>query len=1081
MTMDTNAPMQPALVIGVGAEGAGVCRELVRRQQVRAAFHAPLPGTTLPQKAPWAPEPGGGPFTLLTLPNVQLLYPAYSSAAQDAFLTLEGMHTEEEPRSAVAVREWYLEHGVKPLARRVSEAFNQVRADDINLFNDLLAATVYIVGATWSPMGAALLWPIAQLVREALGDWVDFQLIGIFLSAEYRLDSSGRGAAHSFVALTEGEVLLDPEIAPGWVHYNGGRTYDSVDTAYRWYDSLYLIDSLKANNSTLKTDNNAAALHTHAAAVLESLVFAPVAYHLDHTVLDDYLPVGQQFYIGVGSSTLVVPLAEIRDLVEKYALGTIIRDRVLRTSRALQNLAYESEQLLEEIRRDVQRQTLQEYNKALGVQGEFTVPLDLAQPPYLHVALPMRTRQDSWIPGLKKVDIRGPDPFAGGQELAVDLVLERLQEENETRHRILERLESAIEAPLYDGQVKKAFARFVEEATRLLQQGDDGLLLATEYLKEACQLLIEQSSRLRARLESIRGDPEFKARQEAVDGLERWYYNTERIRPIVRMKPYASALLLRAVMLFVIVYQFYWDGYIQNQIQFWPLGRLEQWPLSSLATYGRFWEYDLAARLWLLVFLLVLFLLGLPFIGARLVLNFHRRALAGLLRDELELLWESIALKKVTGILILLKSYRDELQRTLDGLEERAAEYTDDALGTAPPPQGYLEHWVVTPREVATPYRARVAELTISRLGERIIPNWFIRERLRESDEPRTLRSVDELLDLVRQGLDLAIEEVTAQPVDAYLKPEQYNEWARILWYSAAPWLRSDSSPTAWRDAEPVSCNFLIVGAAARAGFIAALDDIADYYHTLGWGDPYRLVMLRMRAGIPTYQIARYYEMAQAFRALSSEEQRTLTDSELILHEFAPLSRPPQTVGGQGNERRLSTARETTLMEAEPATALSIPTPDAGTLRQIASQLRWIPQWLEPFESTVRAGFDSIVRGLVQEAERVQVGDGTLYDFVSGSNGFSGLGEWQRILQLQPTEVQTALAPVQDGIERALAAAGVQAIRPQVGEPYDPHLYKGYPADPMSESNDTIVAVIRNGYRGPDGTLWLEPEVAVGG
>jgi len=172
---------QPAIIIGIGEFGQAVLDRIRMQRDVYKGFKTPLAGED------------AGSMSPRVLPTD---------------------HTWWQLDSSTIRAKQLAEAALRELARDLRELFNTVRLHrDAPLF-DTLRPVIIVVGATWSESGSALLWPLAGIIRAAIGSSMQYALHGVFVAADYREEVEKReyGDALTWNVLDEGDRLAAGEV-----------------------------------------------------------------------------------------------------------------------------------------------------------------------------------------------------------------------------------------------------------------------------------------------------------------------------------------------------------------------------------------------------------------------------------------------------------------------------------------------------------------------------------------------------------------------------------------------------------------------------------------------------------------------------------------------------------------------------------------------------------------------------------------------------------------------------------------------------------------------------------------------------
>jgi hypothetical protein len=1057
---------RPAVMVGIGPIGRRACELLRAHRRLRRVFGS----DQLDQDEPDRDEPG-------------IAYcPIADTVPPDA--------------SAVAIRQEFLEHDLVSVTMEIVGAFDNVRQHRWQPLATYVEPVIFVVGATNEAAGCALLWLLGQLIRRAVGSYEQYRLIGVFLSANAQgsFEARARDDAHTFVTLSEGDALLHGP--PSWDgdlerHFPLGTVGPS-----RPFDQIYLIDGLKENNATADlASGDLDEIIQHAAVVLEALALAPIPREVDNLLLDDYGPTVQQTYIGVGASALAVPLETIDTLLQNRTAGTLIRDRLLNPDLAppVTSRAGELTTLLISALGRSSEDMLRSVGRGLATTGLALTDSD----DVLRVEFSTRSSSDAPVPSVHDVRIDAPAPGSGERSLDVTTVIDHFHAEIEAREDARRRVARALREQR-ESSVERAFRQVQQAVATMLHGGDGGLLQAIDLLESVAPRLRVTANRLANERRQLDDDRRLFVLQDSVEGRGRWFYDLKWLQPIVEHKPRLPAIVMRALLLTILVAQFYWDGEIRG-VRFWPFDRLVPWLLGADLTGD--WRPLLVLVVALPILLGITFLTAIPALLLSLAIRTHRRLLVALLSWELrrEVLADAHATYSQLAHRVddLLRSYND---RRSD------LKYEQERLLSAKPARqidrrAYMEYAVVDAADVTTPaYLDGVAARVLARRGQRAVKDWLLAGA--DTVLAEDLMTVDDVAEEVQEGIEGELSELRMLPAETYLHPTDYTDWLQRLWHSAVPWLRDGaatvvspvrSGATAGQAArvtvstlmptDPLDLTVLLLEGGASAAFAQSAAQQISGCRVMFWPDPYRILLLRLRCGIATGQIVRLGRFEHAFRLQPPSRRVQLVSQPALFDHLTPLvdDPPPDPEPSEDGEAETGADGSAEALEdddddSEQGHAQLDGTARDGHMAYERADMS-LARALDRFESMLPQIDGDVARGLRQALDSARqaakeagaalpplerlVGHLEPLD-VSLDSGYRPESVARLIGPADRAELEAARAD----LDAALAQLGIVPIVPVVGAPCDWAVCEAKDVEPSrTVPEGTVLTVLRRGYR----------------
>jgi hypothetical protein len=831
-----------------------------------------------------------------------------------------------DEQSAVAIRTRFLERGFGATLHRLQDALNGVRSHRLHTLATMVEPSVYVIAATWEPVGAALLWPLADIAHAALGSDGPHRVHAVVVAAVPAAAQSARTRADalSFVSFSEGDTLARG--AADWRGRLGIPTMPGSSTDDQSYDHLYLLDGLKANGATVTAALDLEYIIEHAASIMDALFISPAEALLDQNLLDDFKPLAQQTYVGAGTASLVVPLAGVSALLQDHAVGAIVLDRLINVpADPASSVAVD---LVDETTRSIfaqPRSSLAVMRPRLATRG-----LPIADDDLLFVDLDVA--DDSEF---------GPRPLVVSLHTDVSLrelvavppaaLQERLRAEIETGTDLRIAVENALEA---DGQspISASYARYEQVIRGLLREGDLGLIKAQRLLKGAVETLGRRAQNLDERREDVAASRHARSVRAALLGERRWFYDVRRLRPIADMRPQLLSVAARCALGLVLLSQFYSDSFRLGRAQ-WPFDTLIPRVLGSAA-------HDVGAAsvvLALPFLLLAAVLLGLPELALRAAVLFHRRTLLASLRLELPIDALSFLARQHRRIAALLEDHEQQLAGLQNELRSEARrlvrEPVADARGL-----GCLDRSVVQPRDIVSEaHQQHVVSRALQTRGGRALQSWLLDGATSGWD----IKSSDEVLADIRMSTEPSVAEFLLRPVDTYIHDDHHGEYLDWAWGAAVPWAREaadrgEIETTLGNVSESVNLGLLLVSGGTTSPLAETASTRFDAFKAVDCGDPFRVQLLRLQLGIPTQRLARYAAWRLAFQLQTAADRDTMTDDVQLKSQFPSIVPEPAQPGELDMELQDVAAAIKAAGESFDAAQSSAVTSVLGVLRELA-------------------------------------------------------------------------------------------------------------------------------------------------
>jgi len=1004
---------QPAVLIGLGEFGQQIRSELRSKVDLYAQFGSPL----------------GSEYQRILAP---LLLPEDES--------LWAISDPEEIR-----QQFFQSQNLTAAARAISRACDRVRVHSSYPLVDTVRPTIYVVGTTWSPVGRALLWPIAHVVRALLGRRRDYSLVGIFVSAQWSSDPAAveAGDALTCELLDEGEKLINER--PSWnsiirsqLSTQDRSKLSTQDRDDQSYDAIFLIDGLKNNNTTIVSHfDQPVEVETLVVGLIEGLLYGNVMPTIDQVMLDDYLQPKQQVYLGVGISSLVVPLRAIAERVSAYTVGKLIQERLLVRSEQLESDTYIVSDLLAQIDQRIAAQVLSVGQRTLEENGEYELTSGHKS------RFISKVTETGGQVQILQLQLKGENLASESDNLDAAEVQKRISEEETFGRRLIEKLDAALareRQPEIDG-LETICGNII---SRQLRGGGPGLMRALGIMEQLVAVLeqaVAAAERTRAattqryrKAESARQP----ARRLAIDPRML-------LHSALTLRARVPALLARGFLLGIFLFQFFHDAIIR-EVSFWPVSLLVPEATSpSVAIEGA-----VAAWLSVVIGLPVLLFIFLPLLVVQWHIYRRRRQLEVVAKEGLQEQFDTYRAQVLQQLRTHLQFRRlPELQAARSELQQ----YADASLqgvGYDIMEPTYQEYPIVEPRTVVEPFQQQAAEQITLHLGQRIVTSWSPDNT--DQQDLWALRPIPEITTALEGQARSAVEHVVALPIEHYLRGQDIDDWFFRLWKSSVPWIKIEQpigSLESGRDL--IDLNILLVRGGAASTVAARLAGTLSGYQVLNWPDPYRISLLRIICGV-TCDLFERYEQLQISKALFQRYERS--------PQAAPLSMPS-----------LSSA-DFTPIEPVANTESNNSPPESFTALIVAikTKIDAIEDHLE------REGFE---RGWNSLKVLSDASTGQQPERKAIAESLKTIDVGYELPSLQEN-TRTAISHLYALLDPWLKQRGIEPIIPEVGELYDPSRHGiAITEDHLPTLSDGAISKrVRRGYL-IDGKMAVEPWVCV--
>lgn len=859
--------LQPALVIGLGELGWQIKQEWERRQEVYQQFHSPL-----------VLEAIKTPFWLL--PEDDQALEAWEQAPV------------ADHRQRLRDRD-FLTSCAQQLARR----YHTIRAHATLPLTDRARPTIFVIGNTWSTIGRAWLWPLAYFARSLLGHSGDYELVGIFVAAQWEHVTETETVKTETAVVLERDALTYELLHEG-DHLHTGQPWQA-DLAAAFgdhpapeqgrFDKIFIVDNVKLNNTTSPQSENNAEIVQLVVDLLEACIQSELLSLIDRCCSVEY-PTGQttldrlQRYIGVGISSLEVPLSEARELIIHEAATHLLQKRILEGK--LPSLTNVTEQITREIQGKIREFVA---DSAKATLADNPADIDERHDPEQHAFTLRKTytveqaRKDPEGTITTKLVITTkqsrPTMFAGMPQVSLHVQwTDPLSEEEDLEgadKRIKREYEQVQQlVPALSDTLRRRQHQYVQETTQIIGQaigaqletGNQGLLRALTVAEE-----------VRQRLDNAINEVEKAKRkqQAALDRHNRRWRSVQRVTPLSQLQSVIKlflripALLLRVILTGIVLWQFYYDG-LRNGIIFWPFDFWFASPDNGPALVSPIAVFNIFA---LTVGLLAM-ITSLPWFIARLYLYNTRRHLIAEMRMRIQ----QALIDVQRSILVLVRSQLDQyLQNKLKPLKAELARLKEQ-IASDRPDNNYQVYPVVDPATVAQTFREDTFA-AIEQDNQQFVSSW-----LAATGDPNQvwpeLQKAEEVVEQITEKLERMVKSGQyVRPISAYLAGQNLEEWAVRISKASVPWIKvsppqSATTPSGDHQTAPVEMMCLIAPEGSANPTALQIAKMLGFCELASWADPYRIMLVRIIGNFTTAQFARWSEL-QKRKALARVKPAT--------------------------------------------------------------------------------------------------------------------------------------------------------------------------------------------------------------
>lgn len=891
--------VQPSVIVGVGEFGHDVCVELEKRRRQRDRFSR---NVSYHEKAVIK-------FVDLAIQQNEI---------SDIYLSLD---YNEFLREDIVEK---VNSNVPDYCAVIGNALQKATATRAQPTALWLTPCIYLVVSINEPLGSAALWPLAIAIRALLPEQ-EFQLIAVVDMANLGRDVDSRIRADSlaFDALEEGRFLA-AQGAGGAVEaqeFSAESVKDPDDNFTDSYlsrsspfpfDTFYLFDSVKENNSTVypRLDVGYSEGVANISNFIEANTLSDLPLHVDSWLLGDYLPAidGKMYVATAGTSSLAVPLDTLWTEVSNEATARLILEHLCalpaEEEQRVRSKAMDRVRNIEIALEDKLRECLQKEGAiSVGQQSDEGERIDAD----ILFEGPAR------IPSIKRFRPHGGWPKL--EILSVNAIRQLLRDEQRILDRMARGAGRRVDDDIRGTRVAKFQPMLHEVALNLLNTDEQGLVTASAFARGALQ----KSDSLRAEIQfwhdNRSGSPHSLQRRllQWAMAATRGVSATARIERLARWISYPSSLALRALVAGIVLHQFYWDGYLREQL-FWPFVELNNVN----------WSFILRALI-VAIISFVLLLGGLPLLALQLERKIRRTIGTVAAREQVQRAYRAAQLQFWNDLTRHLREMLQLLEEQLTTLEERGntlldrlpskiARTTSEAFSDFTQwesgfqeevlPETYLERMVTDIQQLK-------GEQDVHPALELFLPGfanfkWYEGGEKSGSLEPTSFISADEVEQLVLRIIDpIMSERVTSHDVDHYLaRDEKAEELTQLAFTSAVPWLRfAEVNSMNGRSAIP--SNLFVSAAVSPNGsdspWVQFLGGTSGLAAAKGL-DRFRATLIQYRFGIGINELNRYStlrfhdhlykEADHTFAGEAVTEQHKTTDGGTVSPITTPMPDP---------------------------------------------------------------------------------------------------------------------------------------------------------------------------------------------
>ncbi len=1019
---------QPGVIIALGEFGKQICEELRRRVDIYRQFKSPLH------------EEYQRIVVDLVLPDDSALETASPDEIRSRFCQSEQL--QQTRKKIIAAYDRVCAHARYPLV-------------------DLVRPTIYVVGATWSPVGRALLWPVADCVRDWLGPRKDYYLVGIFVAAQWSDDVEERdkGDAFTYDLVNEGD---SPNQSCPRLSQEETESYDLI----------FFVDQLKNNNATAPEygqdiTNNQVEVETLVLTLIEGLLYGNAAPVIDQIILDDYQSTRnrkhyadvsistshRKYYIGVGISTVLVPLDRISRSITTYTVARLIQDVLLTGSRQLETneAAKLYVQLIDHLSRvlfeTVSSQFAEPINYELAddLKGQFIVSLDHSRSDRVHPQNPANSLSVAQYghTAVKSFRIKGPNLASERDNLDVHEVQKRIGDEERQARDQITKLKQVLPESAYR-ELERECGQFIRRL--LVRSASDGLDQAIYNMEQIIERLQrdEEIARLRAEKSRVgyrRVELQRRAGRSSISIAPDLLLDSA-----LRLRPRIAAIVVRCLLIGIFLLQFFYDGLLQNRL-LWPMSAL----ISSAETPSPALKYQVIAWLFVSVGVMALFLAVIPLVAVQTHILFRRWSLARAIRAGLQAQIDTYRHQQLRLLLLALNHRLVVLKGIRGGLKE----YADRQIAQSGDPfvSSYQEYAVVSPSS----FREQLAATVVPGLGQRMIVSWVPADS--SSDDPWRICDASDIVRDLEEKTSKSIEHIVSQPIEHYLANLDIDNLFFQLWQSSVPWIKVTQSVYALEPGQNLmEINLLLIRRGAQSQLLHQLNSSPLHYHILNWHDPYRISLMRLICGVTKDGLDRFEQIKRSNPIVNKTQGSYRSSDDEI------------------TEVRADQSLIDTVASATPSSDVpGFVTPDVQSFPVLASKLKGMLEKLsDPVskQGLMSALQEVIAAGSDQDASiEVVVNSLSQIDICFNSE----------LLDDEARSIKNEFYRVMDSW---LKQNGVAPVQPKTGELYDPKQHGiviGQAQNP-DFPDEAIVQLVRRGYKwesDKNRTMIVEPWVIV--
>lgn len=848
--------LQPIIVVGLGEIGWLVRNEWERRYKTYQEFRSPL-------------------VTDVTDTHFWMLPSDISELTEWELLSFE------EHRQRFLKPETLADY-----ARQIALHYHEVRAHTKLSLTDHARPIIFVVGATWSPVGRALLWPLAYLIRLMFGDPCDYELVGVFVAAQWEYASHAvlQRDALTYELLEEGNRLAQ---LPDWHQILANVFAHNLTSEQISFDKVFLIDNVKQNNTTSPATQNSAEIVQLVVDIIESCMHSCLLSIIDRSYTADHLT-HHPLYLGIGISSLVVPLVRLYDNLINVVVTQLVRFRLLTGA---EQSPLKSDNLEKEIQQELNVALLKAVKRQYKPDIEKNQTAIVEDQNYLKLVKRYeigQTKQEGKIVVLvENVDrlqslspicipqislhIHGPDLLSPDESLQT--IDERIDSEKNQIESFLKQFRETIRD--YSDCLRSIEQICGQAIQAQLRTGDQGLVRAIKLTESVIEQV--KNAVIETKNELFLQESKFnrlKKRSRSVQGVS----PSERVKGVTPLFTRPQALLLRVLLIGIVCYQLYYDGLVQG-IYIPPLDLLRvMLGEVSDATFRN-----------ATVGLITLCLGGLaivtlsPWFVIRPYLFWARQYVR---REQQAQLVKELIIMRLKVLTRLQSSLENYLQAELKRLYAELEQQHDGRLAEVLSEESYQEYSVVDLDELLQSFHNDVGAL-IQQHQRPLITSW-LHEHPDLNEVWPTLLTKEEVFDSVRRQIGHVVKDHNIRPVSTYLATQNLEEWVMRISRSSVPWVKIiQPTSTLTSDAQNLPTEVVCLLALEGRGNPIAMQiaQSVSMCELLNWADPYRVMLVRIVGNLTSSQLVRWLEMRNHWVFVQHAAVQAVTPS--ILSQLA--------------------------------------------------------------------------------------------------------------------------------------------------------------------------------------------------